>query len=183
MAFEIVKCYKEQFPALRLIGKRYTDDDRDENSSFGAKWDEWQAKGWFETIRKNANPSDAIDNGTYGLMTINSENHSDFAYWIGNLFPAGTPVPEGFESLDLPENEIGMSWIYGSSDNGEIFGGEPHQACYEKLCENGWGDLNVNAGGEKVLVFFERYNCPRFTTPDEKGNVVLDYGFLLSNEK
>ena len=28
MAFEVTKVYKEQFPALRFIGKRYTNDDR-----------------------------------------------------------------------------------------------------------------------------------------------------------
>ena len=28
---------------------------------------------------------------------------------------------------------------------------------------------------------FERYNCPRFTTPDEKGNVILDYGISIEH--
>jgi hypothetical protein len=28
---------------------------------------------------------------------------------------------------------------------------------------------------------FERYNCPRFTEPDENGDVILDYGILLEN--
>ena len=23
--------------------------------------------------------------------------------------------------------------------------------------------------------YFERYNCPRYTSPDKKGNVILDY--------
>lgn len=26
---------------------------------------------------------------------------------------------------------------------------------------------------------FERYNCPRFTTPDADGNVILDYGIAI----
>ena len=26
---------------------------------------------------------------------------------------------------------------------------------------------------------FERYNCPRFTSPDEAGNVILDYGISI----
>lgn len=178
MAFEIIKCYKEHFPALRLIGKRYTDDDRVEGS-FGAQWGDWHQKGWFSELEKLANPSEQIDNGYLGLMTINSKDHSNFAYWIGILFPAGTDVPESFSYLDLPENDVGINWIYGSDSSGEIFGSEPHSASYNKLCENGWGDLNTNAGGENTLVFFELYNCPRFTTPDDKGNVILDYGFYL----
>ena len=28
---------------------------------------------------------------------------------------------------------------------------------------------------------FERYNCPRFTTPDEEGNVILDYGISIED--
>ncbi len=27
--------------------------------------------------------------------------------------------------------------------------------------------------------FFERYQCPRFTTPDEKGNVILDMCYFV----
>ena len=26
---------------------------------------------------------------------------------------------------------------------------------------------------------FERYQCPRFTAPDENGNVILDYGISI----
>ena len=32
--------------------------------------------------------------------------------------------------------------------------------------------------------FLERYNCPRYTVPDEKGNVILDYcAYLLPISK
>jgi hypothetical protein len=49
MAFEIIKTYKEHFPAIRLIGKRYTDADR-ANGSFGAQWAEWHVNGWFDPL-------------------------------------------------------------------------------------------------------------------------------------
>ena len=32
MAIEVTKVYKEQFPALRFIGKRYTNSDRNHRS-------------------------------------------------------------------------------------------------------------------------------------------------------
>ena len=181
MGFEIIKTYKEHFPALRLIGKRYTDVDR----PFDVKWCEWNDNKVHETLTQNAKPSDEVDNGSVGLMTFRT-NHQNlppeengFTYWIGLLFSAGTLVPEGFDYLDLPESDVGMSWIYGSDESGEIYGSEPHTACYNKLCDNGWSKLNENAGGENLIVFFERYNDPRITTPDEKGNVILDYGFYL----
>lgn len=178
MAFEIIKCYKQHFPALRLIGKRYANDDRI-NGSFGAKWGEWHQNGWFAELEEWAEPSGQIDNGYVGLMTVNSKDQSNFVYWIGILFPAGTEVPEGFSCLDLPESDVGICWIYGSEKNGEIYGEKTHNASYQKLRENGWDLLIENAGGVNTLVFFELYNCPRFTSPDEKGNVILDYGFYL----
>jgi len=177
MAFEIIKCYKERFPALRLIGKRYTDDDR-VNGDFNSKWNDWKQNSWFNELEKQAAPSDKVDNGYLGLMTIGATNHDNFSYWIGILFPADTAVPEGFSYIDLPESDIGISWIYGSDETGEIY--ESHSASYQKLCDNGWSNLNTNAGGDDTLVFFERYNCPRITTPDDKGNVILDYGFYLA---
>ncbi len=186
MAFKIIKTYKERYPALRLIGKRYTDDDRI-NGSFSSKWREWHQKGWFAELEKSAKPVEG-EYGYLGLMTFRTD-HQDlppkengFSYWIGIFFPLGTPVPDGFEYLDLPENDVGISWIYGSDKNGEIYGSKPHSSAYQKLCDKGWGDLNQNAGGEKLIVFFENYTCPRFTTPDDKGNVILDYGFYLKEQ-
>jgi hypothetical protein len=183
MAFEIIKTFKTRYSAMRLIGKRYTDDDR-VNGSFGAQWGEWHQNGWFGALEKSAKPVDG-DFGYFGLMTFRADHQSlppeenGFAYWIGILFPPGTPAPDGFDYLDLPESDVGVSWIYGSSENGEIYGSEPHSAAYQRLCGNGWSELDANAGGEKLLVFFENYTCPRFTKPDGKGNVILDYGFYL----
>lgn len=178
MGFEIVNTYKVHYPALRLIGKRYTNDDR-VNGSFGEQWSKWFNRGWFDELGKMAKPSGDVDNGYLGLMTINSKSHGDFSYWIGMFFPEGTPVMEGFDSLDLPESEVGINWIYGSDKNGEIYGNEPHLAAFNALCEKGWGELNENVCNDNTLVFFELYNCPRFTTPDHRGNVILDYGFYL----
>jgi len=166
-------------PALRFIGKRYTDADRGKDGGFGNKWGEWHANGWFSLL-ESLGPSGETENGYLGLMTISSDDHSGFAYWIGIFFPPDTDVPDGFDFLDLPAGEIGISWIRGDDRTGEIFGGEPHTAAYNKLQENGWDRLNENAGGQNTIVFFERYNCPRYTTRDEEDKVTLDYGFYLA---
>jgi len=57
----------------------------------------------------------------------------------------------------------------------------PNTAAFQKLIEKGWGKMNDNAGGSGVIVSFELYNVPRFTVPDESGNVTLDYGFYLAD--
>ncbi|MGN6714677.1 hypothetical protein [Anaerocolumna jejuensis] len=38
---EIIKVYKEHLPAVRFIGKRYTNTDRCKDGGFGYKWEEW----------------------------------------------------------------------------------------------------------------------------------------------
>ena len=170
-SFEVTKVQKESFPELRLIGKYYTEGD------FGKRWEEWHENKWFDELEK-LGPSDAVEKGPLGLMTLNADDHSGFRYWIGMLFPADTDVPDGFEYLYLPASSVGVAWIYGSDRTGDIYGGDPHTAAYRKLSEQGWGRLNENAGGADMLVFFERYNPERFVE-DEHENVTLDYGFYI----
>jgi len=185
MSFEIVNAVKEHFPALRFIGKRYTNADRDAGGGFGEKHHEWQQNACCAQLAP-LGISTAVENGLLGLMTFRADHldhpgeENGFAYWIGCLFPPGTSVPDGFSSLDLPESDVGVAWIRGDDRNGEIFGNEPHTASYYALRDKGWGNLNENAGGGKTLVFFERYNDRRFTTRDAQDKVIVDYGFYLA---
>lgn len=167
---EIIKTYKESLPALRLIGKRYTDRDRNADGGFGNKWCEWFEKGYFKRLEQLVSLPE--NEGAYvGCMRCVDE----FEYWIGMFFPEGTPAPDGYEYTDINAGDIGTCWIHGREDNGEIYGQEPHNMCMSKIIEGGW-QLAENA------CFFERYNCPRFTTPDENGKVILDYCAYLKNE-
>ena len=163
MGAEIIKIYKEHLPSLRLIGKCYKDSDR-VDGGFGAKWGEWFRNNWFGEIEKlGVLP----ENGDAYLGVMRCINNS-FEYWIGMFFPIETPAPTGYSYVDIPEGDIATCWIYGKENNGELYGLEPHNMCMDKIASQGW-DLQGNPW------FFERYNCPRFTTPDEKGNVILDY--------
>jgi len=51
MAIEIVKNYVEHLPAVRFIGKMYTEEDR-VDGSFDKYWTEWQENGLDEYIKK-----------------------------------------------------------------------------------------------------------------------------------
>jgi hypothetical protein len=177
MGFKIVKVYKEHFPALRFVGKRYTDADRGEDGSFSARWVAFEGNDWFDLLEKSG-PSRDVEASRLGLMTISAADHSGFSYWIGMLFPAGAEVPSGFAHLDLPESAIGMAHIYGSDESGEIYGDKPHAAAYSKLREAGMGELNKSAGGTDTLVFFEQYT-DRMERPDGNGKVILNYGFYI----
>jgi hypothetical protein len=177
MAIEVTKVYKEHFPDLRFIGKRYTNDDRSDGG-FGKQWGEWMSGNKFIAMKRAVQVSPFIDD-TIGLMTMRGDM-TGFTYWIGLFFPAGTNVPEEYDYLDLPESIIGIGWVYGNLENGEIFGGPPHEAVCKKIEENGIGTFRNDITDNDTYCFFERYNCPRFTEKDENGNVTLDYGNYIT---
>ena len=86
--------------------------------------------------------------------------------------PAGTPVPEGFEAADFPAGALGTVWIYGPED--EVHGAIP--GCAEAVRDAGMTMWKDPEGG---VWSFENGLCPRFTTPDDKGCVILDYCFYV----
>jgi len=164
---EITKVYRQTMGSAKFIGKRYTDEDR-VDGMFGAKWGEWFQNGWFELLEKQAAGSmkDTYEDGdaTVGLMR---DVDGAFEYWIGYFMPSGTPVPDGFASIDFPKSDLGICWVYGKE--GEVYMQEGR--CWERLKAEGF-----KTKGDWC---FERYACPRFTTPDEKGNITLDIGFFV----
>jgi len=166
---EITKVYKQNIPATRFIGKKYSDADR-VNGGFGAKWGEWFQNGWFDEIEKQVDGSsgDLFEDGgaTIGLM---GKENGEFRYWIGYFTPADTVAPSGFESIDFPACNIGIAWLYGKEE--EIFGKEP--MCAERLEKEGYEIIDFEGYN-----CFERYAC-RFASADEKGNLILDLGFFV----
>ena len=159
---EIIKVYKEHQPALRLIGKRYTDADM-LNGGFGHLWGKWFQNNWFAAL-EGLGEVKGIENGYLGFMGSHPGE-----YWIGMFLPPNTVAPEGYEFIDLAEGDVGVCWIKGKNYDGSIYG--MHEKCLEKLKEN---RMDKHGG-----FFFERYNCPRFTEKDDQGNVILDYGVYL----
>ena len=163
----IIKTYREDIPAMRFIGKSYP--------GFGGWWGEWFANGWFDEIECAMGGTEAVlkiwpSGGGY----VGLERHCEgepFEYWLGMFVPANTPVPEGFAYVDFPATGLGTCWIYGKE-------GEVHDtsACRPLLIENGmriWKDIR---GGEWS---FENCLCPRYTTPDEQGNIIMDYCYFV----
>ena len=102
------------------------------------------------------------------LRIVNGE----LEYWVGMFLPAGTAVPEGYEYADIEAMDFAVFWRYGKEDGEEMYGLEAHNRCLELFAEHGWERREDDW-------CFERYNCPRFTEPDEEGNVILDYGISI----
>lgn len=164
---EVIRVLRQSYPPLRLIGKRYTDVDRGSDGGYSQKWSEWFEQGYFRPLEQLEAVS-ATGDAYVGCMRCAGE----FEYWIGMFFPEKTPVPDGYTYVDIPAGDVGICWIYGREDTGELYGHEAHEMCIVEIKEAGW-----QLADEPWV--FELYNCPRFTNPDEDGNVILDYGVYL----
>ncbi|NLM39207.1 MAG: GyrI-like domain-containing protein [Firmicutes bacterium] len=164
---ELVRVYRESLPKIRLVGKRYTNQDRDQYGGFGHKWGEWFQNGYFIPLDQLTQLPDEM-NGYIGCMRMEPE----FEYWIGVFTTDETQVPEGYDYVDIPAGDIAVCLLKGREDTGELYGMDVHTLCERAVEEQGW---EIDYGGW----FFERYNCPRFTDPDEEGRVILDYCFYL----
>lgn len=164
---KMIKVYREHLPAVRLIGKRYTDADRKDEGGYRHKWKEWfdnQTADLFKGMKALPGYADVM----IGAMRW----EEDFEYWIGMFFPMDTEVPEGMAYVDLTERDLGTCWVYGKEATEELYGPEVHNQCIRLLKEEGMNPTAANWS-------FERYHCKRFTKPDEKGNVILDYCITL----
>jgi len=168
---ELIKEYKQSVPALRFIGKKYSENDS--VNGFGAKWNEWFDNGWFSVLENlvDGQVKDIYEDGDayVGLIGGKGTIESPMEYWIGMFMPESTTVPEEFTYIDFPKSLFGICWIYGKEN--ELYGN--YGQCVEKLTAEGF-EFNSD-----LPWCFERYVCPRFTTPDEQGKVILDVGFFV----
>lgn len=165
----IVKCYKQQIPATRFIGKKYGDSDR-VDGMFGKHWGDWFANGWFDVIEKQLDGQSlksVYEDGDAYIGLMRCKEGEPFEYWIGIFMPQGTEVPDGYDSIDFDAAALGVAWIKGPE--AELYGHEDE--CFQRMEQENMHMLPDKAG---AWWFFERYGCPRFTTPDENGHVTLD---------
>lgn len=170
---ELVRSYAQNIPALRFIGKKYGDSDR-VDGMFGARWGDWFQNGWFTVVERvyGGSMKDIYEDGDAHIGLMRHKDGEPFEYWIGVFMQEGATVPAGFSHVDFPASRLGVCWLYGKES--EIYCNEP--LCYEKLKEQGLRVINDPAG---ACWFFERYGCPRFTMPDEQGNIILDICFFI----
>ena len=167
MALEIVNAYIEECPACRFIGKRYTPADS-VNGGYGHKWGEWWRNDWFAPLEKLPRMPIVGDSTMAALRVVNGE----MEYWIGFFCEPGTEVPAGYEAVDIGPRRYAVLWKKGDEHNGELYGLESHNLALAVMKERGWKRVEDDW-------CFERYQCPRFTTPDAEGRVILDYGISV----
>ena len=164
---ELIKTFREEVPAMRFIGKKY--------GGFGPHWGTWFQNGWFDLLESNMGGSDAIlklwKNGAGYVGLERRAEGQLFEYWIGMFCPENTPVPDEFAFVDFPAMGLGTCWIYGAEK--EVHNTSACRGAVESAGMELYRDSN---GG---VWSFENCLCPRYTTPDEKGNIIMDYCYYV----
>ena len=165
---QIKRVYRQSMPHMKLVGKCYREGDR-VNGTFGHKWNEWFQNAWFSPLTMPDTAEPFADCGAY-IGLCRCKEGEPFQYWIGVFLPTDFPVPEGYDSVTLDAGDIGVAWVYGKKPDIYTY------CCLERLKEDG---MEWTADRNGVKWCFERYVCPRFTAPDEQGNVILDMCYYV----
>lgn len=171
--YEITKAYIQSIPAVRFIGMKYGDEDR-VDGGFGSKWGEWFQNNRFEKLESllNEDFNSSYEDASAYVGLMHWKEGEPFQYWIGMFLPVGTEAPEGYDYVNLPAAKLGVCWLHGPE--GELYCKE--DKCAERLVQEGHEITDDGQGG---WWFFERYNCPRFTSSDEAGNRILDIAHYI----
>lgn len=166
---KITNIYREPMPALRFIGKRYTWADLNSDGLLMDRWNEWFQNGWINLLSSLPGLP-----GYEGTPHTGYHNSDEMEFWIGMMFPKDTPVPEGFNFVDLPAGDMAVSWMRGYRETGELFRPEARNLCLTRLRESGYA-MKLDFDGEPCKWTFERYDNRRFFVPDDEGKITMDY--------
>jgi AraC family transcriptional regulator len=165
----VTNIYCKHMPAIRFIGKRYTTADLDANGLLMDRWNEWFQNGWFDLLNRLPGLS-----GYEGIPNTGYHNGAETTFWIGMMFPQNTPVPEGFDTTDIPAGDLAVCWLHGYRETGELFTPLARSLCLAQIREAGY-TMKLDFDGEPCKWTFESYNHQRFFMPDDEGKVVMDY--------
>jgi hypothetical protein len=172
----ITACYQQNFPKTRFVGIKYGEEDR-VNGMFGYQWGQWFESGKFNVLESKIDEDFLFvypDAKAYiGLMRY--KEGEAFEYWIGMFLPEGCEVPDGYSYVDFEFEHVGICWVQGKEEF--VYGME--EECFEKIEEKG---MELVEDPQNACWFFERYCCPRFTTPDKNGEIILDIGYFVKGK-
>lgn len=170
---EIIKLYRQSLPAMKFVGRCYGESDK-ENGTFGNIWDEWFRNGLFEPLKLKDNIEEPFEDCDAYIGLCRCKDDEPFQYWIGVFMPPDTTVPDGYDSLEFDACDIAVCWVYGKEP--DIY----FHCCLDRMKEEGF-EWAADKRGVKWC--FERYDCPRYTEPDNEGNVILDLCYYIKSDR
>ncbi len=161
---ELVHFSIEKMPAMKVVGREMRHKMGAKENPIPAFWKQCFEDKTFETIEALGAP--ALDGSYVGYMTEYSKEDGMFTYICGIFMKPDCPVPEGFVSRDVTAADVAVGWVQG-----------PEFAIYpvaHTLTQEGLERAKRKPDATADWCA-EVYNCPRFTTKQGNGDVILDY--------
>lgn len=108
---------------------------------------------------------------TVGWMGDYNPATQEFVYIAGVLAKPGVKAPEGFVYKDLGECDMGIGWIKGTHDDGDLYAEAHHHV--KRAMEPAGYEYDSEAGNYEL----EYYSAERFVKPMGRGEklLILDY--------
>lgn len=158
---KLIRFEVKRFPAVRLIGKMVTMSLDPEGSKAGVNlWSSMWQDGSMKFLQ-NHSERFAEEKDTVGWMGEYDLSNYTCVYIAGVLMKAGTPVPEGFISRDLPECLMGIGWIQGREESADLYAGAREHVLHA-MKEYGY-EYDESAGGYELQYYsFLRFGVPRY---------------------
>lgn len=159
-------------PKVYLVGKESKHNIQTHmqgDNRIPAFWDKCLADGTFKELEKQA---EFLYEPGYVGSSINWEmGYGKFYYVCGMLFKEGVTVPEGYVMHEIGAVKAAKCWIKGK-DSADVHS-NAHTLTMQairkqKLCPN------------QLKWSMELNNGQRFSTPDENGEIILDYYIPLA---
>ncbi len=164
---QVINFEVKELPKLYAVGKelRYSMEALMQGDNrIGPLWEKCFAENVFSTLEQQANK--LYSNDYIGLMIDWDKGDGDFSYVCGMLFKEKPEVPEGHTLHEIEPTKAAVTFVKGK-DTGDCCG-NAHQMTEQALKEKGHTC-------DKMRWSMELYNCPRWTNPDENGEIILDY--------
>ena len=167
----IFETYRQETPALRFIGKKYTDQYDDSFCKRAlTNLDNWRLNHLFDVIEKQTdkNPK-AIYEGGDSYVVLLRNNDGVVEYWLGMFVPIETNPPMGYEMIDFQKSALEVCRVYGKRDSIINYDAD----CRKKIAEKGICRQNREGW------FFQRFNWHRFFEEDKFGKRILEYCYFI----
>lgn len=168
---KLIRLEVKRVPAARLIGKmvRMSLDPEGYHAAVNL-WSSMRQDGSMKLL-ENIPERLTEERDVVGWIGDYDFPGSTCTYIAGVLTKAGTSVPTGYVSRDLPECLMGIGWIQGREDNADLFAGAREQVM-QAMREYGYVYDDSTGDYEMQYYSFHRFGVPRYL--GEK-ILILDY--------
>ncbi|MDR1705606.1 MAG: GyrI-like domain-containing protein [Clostridiales bacterium] len=163
----LIKFDIKEMPDVMVMGKELRHSMKEQmegNNPLPGFWERCFADGTFSALE--AQKGCVYDDSYVGVMLDWDRGDGNFSYVIGMLMNRNAELPQGYAGYKLDATKAAVGWVQGK-DTADVCS-NAHELTERALKEKGYKC-------DAMKWSMELYNCPRFTTPDGNGDIILDY--------